>query len=294
MKAPKTNRDNGPKLERRTINSQEMRSISTDSGHVASGMCIVYNSLSEDLGGFREKIAPGACTESLAANDIFLFFNHDSGKVLARTSAKTLTLTESPSGVSFEASLPNNSLGNDLAVSIERKDVTSCSFGFFCVDESWEEAADGIYIRTVLKANVFECSIVPCPAYKATNAQIDRSLFPEGIPSEVRSHVFPDGFPADDEDTEAPIDGAKYTIDARGLTPEQVEATTRKQLLSTRKKLLATRGTACDCDCEECSAGNCSDCSDPDCDDEECDCSMRSMRKSVETSTLRARIAKSL
>jgi hypothetical protein len=232
-------------------------------------------------------IAPGACSESLAQNDIFLFFNHDSGKVLARTSAKTLTLTESASGVSFEASLPDNSLGNDLAVSIARSDIRSCSFGFYAIDESWEEATDGVFIRTILKADVFECSIVPCPAYLATNAKLDRSLFPNGIPSEVRSHVYPDGFPEDDEDIETPIDGAKFTIDARGLTPDQVEAATRKQLK-------ATRDMDCDCDCEECSASNCADCSDPDCDDEECDCSMRSIRKSVETSTLRARIAESL
>jgi hypothetical protein len=233
-------------------------------------------------------IAPGACSESLAQNDIFLFFNHDSGKVLARTSAKTLTLTESASGVSFEASLPNNSLGNDLAVSIERTDIRSCSFGFYCLEDDWSQSSDGVLIRTVLKADVFECSIVPAPAYLATTAKLDRSLFPDGIPVEIRSHVFPDRFPeSDDEETRPPVEGAKITIDARGLTPDQVEAVTRKQTK-------ATRDNSCACDCPECTADNCEDCSDPDCDSLECDCSMRSIRKSVETSILRARIAKSL
>lgn len=242
-------------MKKREVRStvREFRTLKTDAGVLVDGTAIVYNSLSEDLGGFREVIAPGACTDALASNDIFMLFNHESGKVLGRVSAKTLTLSEDETGVHFECLLPNNSLGADLTVSLDRGDIRSCSFGFFCLDDRWDNSKDGILIRTVLKADVFETSIVPMPAYPATTVGIARSL------------MFPDGLPVIPE-----VCSMNETCDADPTEDPTADDT-----------------DTCGCACEFCSADTCEQCNNDNCDAPNCGCNMRSMRESL----LRARLA---
>jgi HK97 family phage prohead protease len=290
MKAPKQklNRAATPKLERRYLPAQELRVQSAEGGYTTlAGYAAVFNSNSQDM-GFIERIAPGAFTANLATDpDVRALVNHDPNLILGRTKSGTLKLTEDNTGLHFECSLPDTQVARDLAVSTARGDIDQCSFGMYVDADTWTDNPDGSWLRTITAASLFDVSAVTYPAYTATSVSV-RSLFPDGVPAEVRAKGFPDGFPGDEDEVEPTIPGSTtINIDARGLTPEQTEAATRKQLL-------ATRGTGCDCDCPECAAGNCGECSDPDCDDSECDCSMRSIRKSIETSTLRARIAKSL
>jgi phage head maturation protease len=52
---------------------------------------IMYNVLSEDLGGFQERLLPGSLKP--AANT-FLLWSHDAGKPLASTKSGTLKLRD--------------------------------------------------------------------------------------------------------------------------------------------------------------------------------------------------------
>jgi HK97 family phage prohead protease len=64
-----------------------------------SGYSAVFDRLSEDLGGFREKIKPGAFKNALAGSDVRALFNHDSNYILGRESAGTLQLHEDSKGL---------------------------------------------------------------------------------------------------------------------------------------------------------------------------------------------------
>ena len=50
----------------------------------------IFNSWSQDLGGFKERIKPGAFKESIENDDIIAAFNHDNNMILGRNVSGTL------------------------------------------------------------------------------------------------------------------------------------------------------------------------------------------------------------
>jgi HK97 family phage prohead protease len=138
-----------------------------------SGIAAAYNSLSANLGGFKEKIAPGAFSRSLRTGaDVKCLFNHDASTICGRTGAGTLVLSDSTEGLRFVCQLDRtNSDHVNYYASIKRRDIVSCSFAFQVPDsacESWQEAdgADGVYgIRTLLDVDLLDVSFVTYPAY---------------------------------------------------------------------------------------------------------------------------------
>lgn len=165
---------------------QELRAGGSGQQRTITGLGAPYGVWSQDLGGFRERFEAGALRESIASDDIRALYNHDSGKVLGRVSAKTLRLSETERGVEYEVDLPDTSFARDLVVSIERRDVTGNSFGFAIPDgdagQRWEER-DGILWRTVTRAKMFELGPQPFPAYEQTEVQSRsiRSVVEEGV-----------------------------------------------------------------------------------------------------------------
>lgn len=133
-----------------------------------SGYAAVFNSLSEDLGRFREKIALGAFADSLNT-DVRALWSHSPDKILGRESNKTLTLSEDALGLRFSLDLPDTQLGRDTLTSIQRRDITGMSFGFTVKEDAWTRGKNGDpHIRTLLKVNLFEISPVAFPAYPST------------------------------------------------------------------------------------------------------------------------------
>lgn len=145
------------KIETRFL-TRELRIARTATGAPSlEGYAAVFNSLSEDLGGFREQILPGAFQRSLANGaDVRCLFNHDESLILGRSKAKTLTVSEDETGLYFRCDLPDTAIARDLAISIERGDVDQCSFGFYCVEDDWA-MMDDTPVRSVKVAEVFDC-----------------------------------------------------------------------------------------------------------------------------------------
>lgn len=140
----------------------------------------VFNSLSEDLGGFREIIHPGAFDAALAKSDVRCLFNHDPSLVLGRSASGTLKLSLDETGLAYECSLPDTTLGRDLAVSIDRGDVSQSSFAFTLdwddeSGEKWEYVYEDeqrgwiLHIRQV--EELFDVSPVTYPAYQAADVR---------------------------------------------------------------------------------------------------------------------------
>ncbi|TCT42772.1 HK97 family phage prohead protease [Martelella mediterranea] len=133
----------------------------------AVGYAALFNS-DADIGGlFVERIAPGAFTETLKRDDIRALIDHDPGRVIGRTSAQTLRLTEDDKGLRVEIDLPDTTDGRDLAVLLERGDISGMSFGFHVVKQEWDETAEP-WKRTIIAADLMEVSAVAFPAYDDT------------------------------------------------------------------------------------------------------------------------------
>lgn len=135
-----------------------------------SGYAARFEKLSVDLGGFREKIAPGAFSGSLK-RDVVALWSHNIDIVLGRRSNNTLTLEEDESGLRFSLELPDTQAGRDAFTSIKRKDVRGMSFGFSVPPkgDDWEVQNDKSLIRTLRKVDLFEVSPTAFPAYPQTS-----------------------------------------------------------------------------------------------------------------------------
>jgi HK97 family phage prohead protease len=183
----KDEKESDMKIERRLSKDTEIRA--EGDGKKLVGYAAVFNSLSEELWGFREKIAPGAFQRSINAGaDVRALFNHDPNFVLGRTTAKTLSLSEDSRGLKVEISPPDIQWANDLVASITRKDITQMSFGFRVVKEQWEEKEDE-NIRTLLDVDLFDVAPVTFPAYTGTSIQ-SRSLAERDLDIEGIERVF--------------------------------------------------------------------------------------------------------
>jgi len=132
------------------------------------GYAAVFNSFSEDLGGFTERILPGAFSDSLKKQDVRALVDHDSRLILGRTTANTLTLAEDDQGLRATILPPwENSYAADLQRSIERGDISGMSFAFETLADDWA-VENGKVIRTLRNIRLHEVSVVTFPAYPDT------------------------------------------------------------------------------------------------------------------------------
>jgi len=166
-----------PKVEARrvTINEFELRAGETGDGMTFTGYAAVFNSASEPL-PFIETITPGAFTRTLdSRNEVKMFVNHDTSRVLATTRSGSLRLSEDAFGLRVEADLPPTTDGKDLSILMQRKIVDSMSFGF-SVPHGGDEWSEDSSTRVLNEIRLHEVSIVTSfPAYSATTAAV-RSL----------------------------------------------------------------------------------------------------------------------
>ena len=124
--------------------------------------------------GFTERISPSALPASMLENaDIFAYFNHDWGKVLART-PNSLKLDLRNDGLYYEFEAPNTQDGNDLLEHIKRGEMYGTSFAFSLPEdgsgEVWTKQEDGTYLREIVMFDaLYEISPVYTPAYPTTS-----------------------------------------------------------------------------------------------------------------------------
>ena len=159
-------------IERRT--ALDLRAAPPASGHKGrlTGYASVFDSMSEDLGGFREIVKPGAFKRSLESNSVdpLALVHHLPHLVLGRRSAGTLKLAEDSKGLAFEIDMPDTGTARDLMVSVERGDIRGASFAFTVEADGdhWEVEGDQV-TRELRAVTLHEITITPTPAYPDTS-----------------------------------------------------------------------------------------------------------------------------
>ncbi len=144
------------------------------------GYALTFDSLSEDLGCFREIIRKGALDNCIMDN-VVLNINHDMDKPLARNNKfegiGALTLIVDEKGLFFDAVPTDTSYSRDLITNISVGLIDKCSFAF-ALDWSdneaqtwdWDNGKRGYDLRTINKIKeIFDVSIVTNPAYESTS-----------------------------------------------------------------------------------------------------------------------------
>lgn len=136
------------------------------------GHAAVFDSPSQDLGGFTEIIRPGAFKRSLASTsyDQLALVQHMPELVLGRRSAGTLRLQEDQRGLAFEIDMPATTAARDLLVSVQRGDIRGASFAFSTPKggDKWD-VRNGAVVRELLDVNLSEITITAQPAYLDTS-----------------------------------------------------------------------------------------------------------------------------
>jgi HK97 family phage prohead protease len=183
----------GQHIERRFAALSEVRAADEEEpgGFKFGGLAAVFDELSLNLGGFRERIDRGAFRKVLANNpDVRALFNHDPNYPLARTLAPgkigSLRIKEVGKGLDYEAIPTPTTYAQDLRVNLEAGVVSQSSFAFRIAPggDSWDEDTEtGALIRTIHEfSELFDVSPVTDPAYpKATSGLRDANR--DGIPS---------------------------------------------------------------------------------------------------------------
>lgn len=149
----------------------ELRAKKDEDGMKIAGYSAVFDKWSEDLGWFREKIAPGAFSSAIKRSDPVALFNHDANMVLGRASSGTLRLHEDENGLYMEVDLPDTQYARDLYALIDRGDIKSQSFGFTVAGQEWRYGKNGEPDeRTITEiGELFDVSVVTYPAYPDTS-----------------------------------------------------------------------------------------------------------------------------
>ena len=155
---------------------KELRSIeirAVENSRTVEGYALVFNSLSKDLGSFREVIVPESLDGVIEVSDIMALLNHDNSRgILARSryGKGSLSLEIDEVGLKYRFEAPKTALGDELLEYLTRGDITSSSFAFSVAEDMWKKETDGTYTRTITKFNrLFDVSPVFEPAYDATS-----------------------------------------------------------------------------------------------------------------------------
>ncbi len=150
----------------------EFRSEGEGEDRKIVGYAAVFGKLSEDLGGFRERIKRGAFKRALSEGaDVLALHEHDRRHILGRTTSGTLKLKEDREGLAVEIVPPDTQTGRDVMESLRRRDLRQMSFAFIPIDTA-DVTEGGERIRELRDVDLLDVSIVAQPAYLQTIAKL--------------------------------------------------------------------------------------------------------------------------
>ena len=161
-------------MEKRLFNIENRFETKEDGQEVVVGYGSIFNSRSENLGGFYEYISPTAISEeTIAKSDVRALINHDQNLILARSTTGTLNLTVDEKGLRYEFSIPETSYGKDLAINMKNGNINQSSFAFTVGSDEWSTDEDGNDVRTITSIDkLYDVSPVTYPAYSQADSDL--------------------------------------------------------------------------------------------------------------------------
>lgn len=158
--------------QRHTGNVLEVRAMDNGKKKIR-GYALTWNER-YNMGWFTEEIDRTAL-DGADMTDVRALLNHDPNIVLGRTAAGTLQLVADEKGLAYEIELPDTQAARDLAVSIERGDISQSSWGFMLRSDAdtngdeWRKE-NGKEHRVIKRVGrVFDVSPVTFPANPSTS-----------------------------------------------------------------------------------------------------------------------------
>lgn len=140
------------------------------------GYALKYNTLSQNLGGYVERCAPGLVDKSLADGlDVLCRYQHKSDYLLGRVASETLRLAGDNIGLDYDVDLPETDYARNIEALAGRGDVRYSSFAFRTLLDEWGYTEQGFPLRTLLQIQLVDVAPVVEPAYLDTTSGL-RSL----------------------------------------------------------------------------------------------------------------------
>lgn len=152
------------------------------------GYAIVFNSLSQDLGGFKERIAPAAVDRTMREGsnvDALQDHRRETSTILGSTESGLLKQTKDRTGLKVRITPPDTQYARDLMTVVKAGLAKGMSFAFRVMPDGqlWDEEGE-LLVRTVTDMVYSEVSVVINPAYletqiSARNLAIDKRTLEE-------------------------------------------------------------------------------------------------------------------
>lgn len=143
--------------------------------YTIGGYAAKFDRMSQNLGGFVERIAPGFFNKSRGDGwpGVVARYNHDDNMLLGTSGAGTLRLGVDEIGLTYDVDLP--AARADVHELVQRGDVRQSSFAFTVFEDDWTTTDQGFPLRTLISGRLHDVAPVNTPAYDDTTVGL-RSL----------------------------------------------------------------------------------------------------------------------
>jgi len=138
------------------------------------GLVVPYDQLSEDLGGVRERVKPGAFAAAInAGRDLRVDIEHDARQLLARSAKNTARFTDTAEGLRVSFDIPNTRRGRDAVEDIRAGNLDAMSASWTRRGLKAQFVRDGsLVVREILQAELTGVALTAWPAYKQTAGEL--------------------------------------------------------------------------------------------------------------------------
>lgn len=140
-----------------------------DNKMTIGGYAAKFDRLSQNLGGFVERIEPTFFNKSRGDGwpGVVARYNHDDNQLLGTTRAGTLRLSIDEVGLDYGVDLPQARA--DVFELVQRGDVGQSSFAMVVFEDEWSMTDQNFPLRSLISGSLRDVAPVNSPAYLDTS-----------------------------------------------------------------------------------------------------------------------------